>query len=413
MRQNQKYFPLFGADGKLSNRFLIVSNMRLADPANIVGGNERVVRPRLADARFFFDTDQKVRLAERVAQLGAVTYHNKLGSQLDRVQRLELLAEFIAARIGADVGLARRAAHLAKADLVTGMVGEFPELQGLMGGHYARHDGEAPEVARALQEQYRLRAAEAGDDALVSIALYLADRAELLTGLFGIGVVPSGDKDPFGLRRAALGLISVFESLGAAPARTGRPLALRELLEFAAGTFAAGALKPEALVELEPFIYERYRHQLAAQYPRGAVDAVIALEPPLDEVIARVAAVVEFQALPEAAALAAANKRIRNILKKSESADGALRAELLVEPAERALSMSIDGLQPAVEGSFRRREYTAALKALASARATVDTFFDQVMVNAEDAAVRANRLALLRRLEGLMNRVADISRLAA
>ena len=415
MRANQKYFPLFDAAGKLANRFLIVSNMRLDDARNIIEGNQRVVRPRLADARFFFETDKKTRLAERVAQLGSVTYHNKFGSQLARVQRLELLAEFIAARIGADVELARQAAHLAKADLVTGMVGEFPELQGLMGGYYAAHDGAKPGVVRALQEQYRLRASEATDaDALVSIALYLADRTEALTGLFGIGTVPSGDKDPFGLRRAALGLISVFEALGRAPAGgSAKPLALRELLDFAAGTFAPGLLAAKGLADLEDFIYERYRNQLASQYPRSAVDAVIALKPPLDEVIARVAAVVEFQSLPEAEALAAANKRIRNILKKSDAASAGLRPDLLVEPAERALNASIDGLQPQVEAAFGRREYTAALKALAAARASVDTFFEQVMVNAEDAAVRANRLALLSRLDALMNRVADISRLAA
>jgi len=271
-------------------------------------------------------------------------------------------------------------------------------------------------VVRALQEQYRLRAAEATDpDALVSIALYLADRAEALTGLFGIGTVPSGDKDPFGLRRAALGLISVFEALGRAAANTAgtKPLALRELLDFAAGTFASGLLQAKGLADLEDFIYERYRNQLASQYPRSAVDAVIALKPPLDEVVARVAAVVEFQSLPEAEALAAANKRIRNILKKSDAASAGLRGDLLVEPAERALNASIDGLQPQVEAAFGRREYTAALKALAAARASVDTFFEQVMVNAEDAAVRANRLALLARLDALMNRVADISRLAA
>ena len=416
MRANQKYFPLFDKAGKLTNKFLIVSNMELQDPGNIVEGNQRVVRPRLADARFFFETDKKTKLADRLPQLASIVFHNKLGSQLDRVRRIELIAEFVAARLGANVAHAREAAQLAKADLTSNMVGEFPELQGLMGGYYAEHEGRPPSVAQAIKDQYLLRANDIGNPAnLVSACLYLADRVELLTGMFGIGNVPTGDKDPFGLRRAALGAISVFEQLGAS-GRQGTPVALAELVAFARETFAAGLIAESAEAALLAFVYERYRNQLIGLHDRAAVDAVIALTPPLHEVVARVKAVIAFGALPEAPALAAANKRIRNILKKAtaaERAGGAIRPELLAEPAEKALYQSLLAQEPQVEANFAARNYAGALQSLAGMREAVDTFFDQVMVNAEDATLRANRLALLARLERLMNRVADISMLSS
>jgi glycyl-tRNA synthetase beta chain len=413
MRANQKYFPLFDAAGKLTNRFLIVSNMELQDPKNIVEGNQRVVRPRLADARFFFETDKKLKLAERVPQLAAIVFHNKLGSQLERVRRIELIAEFIAAKLGANVAHAREAAQLAKADLGSNMVGEFPELQGLMGGYYAEHEGRPKAVAQAIKDQYLLRANDIGNpDNLVSACLYLADRVELLTGMFGIGNLPTGDKDPFALRRAALGAISVFEQLGAA-GRPGATLTLAELLAFARETFPAGLVAEATDAAVLAFVYERYRNQLVTTFDRAAVDAVVALTPPLHEVVARVKAVIAFGALPEAPALAAANKRIRNILKKADGTRGTIDAALLAEPAEQALHAALLAQEPQVEASFARQDYAGALKSLAGMREAVDAFFDKVMVNAEDPALRANRLALLAQLEPLMNRVADISMLSA
>ncbi|MBM3346822.1 MAG: glycine--tRNA ligase subunit beta [Betaproteobacteria bacterium] len=419
MRANQKYFPLFDAAGRLTNRFLIVSNMELPPEGqgakNIVQGNQRVVRPRLADARFFFETDKKVKLAERVPQLAAIVFHNKLGSQLDRVRRIELIAEFVAAKLGANVAHAREAAQLAKADLGSNMVGEFPELQGLMGGYYAEHEGRPQAVAQAIRDQYLLRANDIGNpDNRVSACLYLADRVELLAGMFGIGNLPTGDKDPFALRRAALGAISVFEQLGAASKIGQTPtIELSELLAFARETFPAGLVAEATDAAVLAFVYERYRNQLVTAFDRAAVDAVIALTPPLHEVVARVKAVIAFGALPEAPALAAANKRIRNILKKADGVGGAINAALLAEPAERALHAALLTQEPRVEASFARQDYAGALKSLAGTRAAVDEFFDRVMVNAEDPVLRANRLALLAQLERLMNRVADISMLSA
>ena len=417
MRANQKYFPLFTDAGKLTNRFLIVSNMELQPDGtgakNVIEGNQRVVRPRLADARFFFETDKKVRLADRLPQLASIVFHNKLGSQLERTRRIELIAEFVAAKLGASVAHAREAAQLAKADLPSGMVGEFPELQGLMGGYYAENEGRPKAVAQAIRDQYLLRANDMRDpDNLVSACLYLADRIELLTGMFGIGNVPTGDKDPFALRRAALGAISVFEQLGAMD-ESGRALTLAELLAFARETFAEGLVPEKTDAAVAAFVQERYRNQLVTQFDRAAVDAVIALAPPLHEVVARVKAVIAFGALPQAPALAAANKRVRNILRKAEKVAGAPDASRLVEPAEQALHAALAAQEPGVEAAFARQDYAGALTSLAGLREAVDTFFDKVMVNAEDPALRANRLALLARLERLMNRVADISMLSS
>ena len=410
MRANQKYFPLFDAGGRLTNRFLIVSNMELADAQNIVGGNQRVIRPRLADARFFFDTDRKTRLEARVPQLGAIVYHNKLGSQLERTERVQLLAGSIARAIGADPVLAERAAWLAKGDLVTSMVGEFPELQGVMGRYYALADGEDAAVAAAIGMQYSIRAVDSASP--VAHSLYLADRLETLAGIWGIGLKPTGDKDPFGLRRAALGIISAFEALGAAG--KARNLQLPALLAQAVAGFKPGLLAANTAPELVEFVYERYRNQLAATCERNAVDAVIAPQPPLQEVAVRLSAVVAFSGLPEAASLAAANKRTGNILKKEGvTGTGTLDAGLLVEPAEKALANAIVAIRGAVEAHYDRGEYIDCLKKLAALKQPVDDFFEHVLVNAKEPAVRANRLALLSELGYLMNRVADISRLAA
>ena len=413
MRQNQKYFPLFDANGRLTNNFLIVSNMRLANSKNIVEGNQRVVRPRLSDARFFFETDKKIRLADRVPQLASMMYHNKLGSQLDRVERVRNLAGFVARTIGADVSAADCAALLAKADLVTNMVGEFPELQGIMGRYYALADGEDPKVADAIGDQYRIRIDERAEATNpVSVCLFVADRVETLVGIWSIGLQPTGDKDPFGLRRAALGLISAFESLGAAAKVSGKPVQLRldALIAHAAALFKSAA--PELPAAIGEFVYERYRNQLATAYDRNAVDAVVSLQPPLDQMVSRVKAVVEFSTLPEAASLAAANKRIGNILKKAADGVDELDPDLLSEPAEKALASVIARVRPDVATRFLANDYAGTLKMMAQVREPVDAFFNDVMVMAENSKVRANRIALLRELHSLMNQVADLSRLA-
>ena len=416
MRQNQKYFPLFDEAGKLTNMFLIVSNMRLADSRNVVEGNQRVVRPRLADARFFFETDKKTKLADRVPQLGNVVYHNKLGSQLDRIGRVRALAKIVAQAIGANPALADRAALLAKADLVTNMVGEFPELQGIMGRYYALADGEDAKVANAIGDQYRNRIDENSDpENLVGLALFIADRIETLVGIWGIGLLPTGDKDPFGLRRAALGIISAFELAGTASRISGSAFKLQiaELVGEAVTLFKPGVLGKDIVAPIVEFVYERYRNQLAAVHDRNAVDAVIALQPPLHQVVSRLKAVIEFGNLPEAASLAAANKRIGNILKKAEDTASGVDPALLTEPAEKTLAGVVEKVRPDVAARFAANDYAGSLKVLAQAREPVDAFFNDVMVMAEDPKVRGNRVALLRELHGLMNQVADISKLAA
>ncbi|SAH93352.1 glycyl-tRNA synthetase beta chain [Bordetella ansorpii] len=417
MRLNQKYFPLFDpASGKLTHRFLIVSNMDVADPVNIVEGNQRVVRPRLADAQFFFQTDRKTTLASRVAQLGSIVYHNKLGTQLERVERVRAIARGVAQALGADATAADRAAELAKADLGTNMVGEFPELQGVMGAYYAAGDGEAADVVEALRGQYRNRFdAPVTRETLTAAVLFIAERAETLVGIWAIGLAPTGERDPFGLRRAALGLISAFEQLAAGgwlKIDADGPLSLDGLLELAAGAFPAGKIPAETIAEVRTFIYERYRNQLIADADRNAVEAVIALTPPLHQVAERVRAVAAFAGMPEAASLAAANKRIGNLLKKAEGEIGQVDLARLVEPAEQSLADAVARLRPEAEAQAAAGDFAGSLRTLAQVREPVDAFFADVMVMAEDPAVRANRLALLAQLHGLMNRVADISRLA-
>jgi glycyl-tRNA synthetase beta chain len=427
MQTNQKYFALTDANGKLRSRFLIVSNIETRTPGDIVEGNERVVRPRLADAKFFFEQDKKKPLADRVPLLANVVYHNKLGSALQRVERLEALAGAIASLIEAgrqghqaagevhallagDVALARRAARLAKADLITDMVGEFPELQGTMGTYYARHDGEPEEVALACSEHYLPRFS---GDALPATAtgtiVALADKLETLVGIWGIGLQPTGEKDPFALRRHALGVLRIL-------VEKQLPVDLIELLRAAYATFAAVPGVADSTQAIYDFSMDRLRGLLRERgYAPGEIDAVLALNPSrLDDIVARLDAVREFAALPEAASLAAANKRISNILKKSESATtGGVQVTLLTEAAEQALHAQLEQVAPRVQTQLAARDYTGALTALAALREPVDTFFNDVMVNAEDPALRANRLALLGALHQQMNCVADISRLAA
>ena len=411
MRQNQKYFPLFDAGGKLVNKFLIVSNMRLADPKNIVEGNQRVVRPRLADARFFFDTDKKTRLENRVPLLAKVTYHNKLGNQLERTERVQLLAGRIARMLKADVALAERAAWLAKADLLTGMIGEFPELQGVMGRYYAMADGEDSRVADAIEQHYRPRfAGDTPPRHETAIALALADKLETLAGLFGIGQQPTGDKDPFALRRHALGVIRILIENNLA-------ISLHELVNAGFGAFPPDMLAANH-TDLQIFILERVRGYLREiGYSANEVESVLCMNPArLDHLPNQLAAVRVFASLPEASSLAAANKRVANILKQALSkGESFSQAEsgVLVEPAERELFTAIATAVKQATPLFEQGDYAGYLKAFAILKNPVDAFFDSVMVMAEDADLRRNRLALLSDLRLSMNRVADISKLAA
>ncbi|CAB3797139.1 Glycine--tRNA ligase beta subunit [Paraburkholderia caffeinitolerans] len=410
MQTNQKYFALTDAAGRLRSRFLIVSNIETETPGEIVEGNERVVRPRLADAKFFFEQDKKKPLADRVPLLANVVYHNKLGSTLQRVQRLEALAGAIAMMCGANIALAERGARLAKADLLTDMVGEFPELQGTMGTYYARHDGEAEEVALACSEHYQPRfSGDALPGTVTGTIVALADKLETLVGIWGIGLAPTGEKDPFALRRHALGVLRIL-------VEKQLPLDLVELLRTTYSQFAGIEAVAESTQAIYEFSMDRLRGMLRERgYAAQEIDAVLAMNPTrLDDIVARLDAVREFAALEEAASLAAANKRISNILKKSEGAvDANVQSTLFVESAEKALFAQLEQVAPRVQTQLAAREYTGALTALAALRETVDTFFNDVMVNAEDPALRANRLALLKALHRQMNSVADISRLAA
>lgn len=414
MRLNQRYFPLFDPNTHaLTHRFLIVSNMQVEDPSHIIEGNQRVILPRLADARFFFETDRKQPLIDRVPSLENSVYHNKLGSQRVRVERLRRLAVHIAEQLGADTQLADRAALLAKADLNTLMVGEFPELQGIMGAYYAQADGEHEHVVNALRHQYEHRIhAPVSADSLIATTLFLAERAETLIGIWGIGLAPTGERDPYALRRAALGLISAFEQLNQGGYLTHSRLDLRELLTFSAAGFDTSVLAENTVEEVINFIYERYRNQLVQSHDRKVVEAVLALQPPLQQVNARINACVAFAQRPEAESLAAANKRISNLLQRNTGAAAPLDPNLLTEPAEQALATTIRELAPVAQQQFEQGDFSASLATLAAAKEPVDRFFNDVMVMAEDMAVRNNRLALLRQLHQSMNQVADLSLLA-
>lgn len=412
MQQNQKYFPLLDGSGpnagKLLNKFLIVSNMQVDDPKHIVEGNARVVRPRLSDARFFYNQDRKTTLASRLEKLGNVVYHNKLGSVLQRVERIEALAQKVAVRLSANASLAARAARLAKADLVTDMVGEFPELQGIMGRYYALHDGEDAQVADAVQSHYQPRfAGDALPSGNIACAASLADKLDALVGFFGIGQIPTGDKDPFGLRRAALGVLRILME-------SPLPLDLSDLIADAQAGFAAGALTQPVAEPLLDFMHDRLRGLLRdAGHAQDAVEAVLAQRPTrIDLVPAKLAAVRDFLRLPEALALAAANKRIGNILKKAEGALPEPDVALLQEPAEKALFERVVLIAPLVKSHVANEDYADALKVLASVRAEVDRFFDEVMVNVDEPLLRGNRLGLLKALFDQLNAVADIARLA-
>ena len=409
MKANQKYFPLLTAEGKLTNQFLVVSNISPSDASAVIGGNERVVRPRLADAKFFFDQDRKKTLASRVEGLNKVVYHNKLGTQGERMSRVRGIAKALGQALGGNelAQAADTAAQLAKTDLLTDMVGEFPELQGIMGGYYARHDGLSHDIADAIEDHYRPRFA--GDELPrnnVGLVVALADKLETLVGMFGIGNLPSGDKDPFALRRHALGIIRMLMD---------KDLALdwRQLLALAVPVFGDKITDPsEALTS---FLFDRLAGSLREQgFSAQEVDAVLALHPArLGQVPKLLAAVRAFAALPESPALAAANKRIGNILKKADEVDAHVNPALLKENAEQALYEVMQRLLPESEALFKAGDYTGSLQTLAALRSPVDAFFDDVMVNAEEMDVRLNRQGLLKCLHEAMNRVADLSRLAS
>lgn len=413
MKANQKYFPLLDSQGKLTNKFLIVSNINPADPSAVIGGNERVVRPRLADAKFFFDQDRKKTLESRIASLDKVVYHNKLGSQGERAQRVSAIAIAIGKQLGG-AELANKsglAAQLAKTDLVTDMVGEFPELQGIMGRYYAQHEGLDDDVAFAIEDHYKPRFA--GDDLprnMTGVTIALADKLETLVGLFSIGEKPTGDKDPFALRRQALGIIRML-------IEHKLPLPFTALIESVLSVFGDLAKDKAATVQaISEFCFDRLSVNLREN---GAtpqeVDAVLSLAPALlSEVPQRLAAVRSFAALAEAPALAAANKRVSNILKKVEGEVVAkVDSSLLQEAAEIALNNALTTLKPSADKLFENGDYTASLQTLAALKAPVDDFFDHVMVNADDPALKANRLGLLATLHQTMNRVADLSKLAS
>ena len=411
MKANQKYFPLLDAAGKLTNRFLIVSNISPADVSAVIGGNERVVRPRLADAKFFFDQDRKKALDSRVLGLAKVVYHNKLGTQGERVTRVQAIARAIGEKLGGEALAlkADQAALLAKADLLTDMVGEFPELQGIMGRYYAQHDGLADDIAFAIEDHYKPRFA--GDElprSDVGVCVALADKLETLAGMFGIGQIPTGDKDPFALRRHALGILRILidKSL---------PLSLFELINVAFAAFPQGMLG-DAHTDAETFVFDRLSGMMRDQgYSVNEVDAVISMRPVQIMLVPKqLNAVRAFAALSESESLAAANKRVGNILKKAEGEVGAAAdPSRFVEAAEMALFAALGEIAPRADAAFDSGDYTASLQALAALKAPVDAFFDHVMVNADDPALKANRLALLNQLHRTMNRVADLSRLAA
>ena len=402
MQQNQKYFPLLDANGKLMNRFLLVSNIKAQDPVHVITGNERVLRARLSDAEFFYQTDLKKPLESRLPRLQNVVYHNKLGSQSERIARLVAIAGKVASKIGADLAQTERATLLAKADLVTEMVGEFPELQGTMGKYYAQHDGETAVVAQALEQHYQPRfAGDALPETTVATSVALADKLEAIVGIWGIGLIPTGDKDPYALRRAALGVVRMLMQY---------PVSLPALVQDAFDSFPAGKLAANTVAEVTDFMYARLAVLLQGDYAQDVVAAVLAHRPDsLHDLTARLEAVSEFKALPEAAALAAANKRVHNLLKKTDGELGAVNPVLLQEDAEKALFAATEGLQAAIANAMNEQNFKVALSQLATLRAPVDAFFDGVMLMADDAALKQNRLNLLHQLNLQLNAVADIA----
>ena len=405
MKGDQKYFPIYDKDGKLLPHFIFVSNINPEDPTAIIEGNEKVVRPRLTDAEFFFKTDLKQKLVDRLPRLETVLFQQQLGTLKDKTDRIEQLAGEIAKQIGADEAKAKRAGLLSKCDLMTNMVFEFTDTQGVMGMHYARHDGEDEEVAVALNEQYMPRFA--GDElpkSLVASAVALADKFDTLTGIFGIGQAPKGSADPFALRRAALGALRII-------VEKNLPLDLEDLVKKSAALFGDKLTNQNVVADVVDFMLGRFRAWYQDEgIAVDVIQAVLARRPtrPAD-FDARVRAVSHFRTLDSAEALAAANKRVSNILAKADAAIGEINLTACVEPAEKALAEAVLALRTEVKPLIAKGDYTAVLDKLANLRAPVDNFFDNVMVNAEDPALRQNRLAILNTLQDLFLQVADIS----
>ena len=405
MKGDQKYFPIYDKEGKLLPHFIFVSNINPEDPTAIIEGNEKVVRPRLTDAEFFFKTDLKQKLVDRLPRLETVLFQQQLGTLKDKTDRIEQLAGEIAKQIGADEAKAKRAGLLSKCDLMTNMVFEFTDTQGVMGMHYARHDGEDEEVAVALNEQYMPRFA--GDElpkSLVASAVALADKFDTLTGIFGIGQAPKGSADPFALRRAALGALRII-------VEKNLPLDLEDLVKKSAALFGDKLTNQNVVADVVDFMLGRFRAWYQDEgIAVDVIQAVLARRPtrPAD-FDARVRAVSHFRALDSAEALAAANKRVSNILSKADAAIGEINLSACVEPAEKALAEAVLALRTEVQPLIAKGDYTAVLDKLANLRAPVDSFFDNVMVNAEDPALRQNRLAILNTLQDLFLQVADIS----
>ena len=405
MKGDQKYFPIYDKDGKLLPHFIFVSNINPEDPTAIIEGNEKVVRPRLTDAEFFFKTDLKQKLVDRLPRLETVLFQQQLGTLKDKTDRIEQLAGEIAKQIGADEAKAKRAGLLSKCDLMTNMVFEFTDTQGVMGMHYARHDGEDEEVAVALNEQYMPRFA--GDElpkSLVASAVALADKFDTLTGIFGIGQAPKGSADPFALRRAALGALRII-------VEKNLPLDLEDLVKKSAALFGDKLTNQNVVADVVDFMLGRFRAWYQDEgIAVDVIQAVLARRPtrPAD-FDARVRAVSHFRTLDSAEALAAANKRVSNILAKADTAIGEINLTACVEPAEKALAEAVLALRTEVQPLIAKGDYTAVLDKLANLRSTVDAFFADVMVNAEDPALRQNRLAILNTLQGLFLQVADIS----
>lgn len=405
MKGDQKYFPIYDKDGKLLPHFIFVSNINPEDPTAIIEGNEKVVRPRLTDAEFFFKTDLKQKLVDRLPRLETVLFQQQLGTLKDKTDRIEQLAGEIAKQIGADEAKAKRAGLLSKCDLMTNMVFEFTDTQGVMGMHYARHDGEDEEVAVALNEQYMPRFA--GDElpkSLVASAVALADKFDTLTGIFGIGQAPKGSADPFALRRAALGALRII-------VEKNLPLDLEDLVKKSTALFGDKLTNQNVVTDVVDFMLGRFRAWYQDEgIAVDVIQAVLARRPtrPAD-FDARVRAVSHFRTLDSAEALAAANKRVSNILAKADAAIGEINLTACVEPAEKALAEAVLVLRTEVQPLIAQSDYTAVLDKLANLRAPVDSFFDNVMVNAEDPALRQNRLAILNTLQGLFLQVADIS----
>ena len=405
MKGDQKYFPIYDKDGKLLPHFIFVSNINPEDPTAIIEGNEKVVRPRLTDAEFFFKTDLKQKLVDRLPRLETVLFQQQLGTLKDKTDRIEQLAGEIAKQIGAGEAKAKRAGLLSKCDLMTNMVFEFTDTQGVMGMHYARHDGEDEEVAVALNEQYMPRFA--GDElpkSLVASAVALADKFDTLTGIFGIGQAPKGSADPFALRRAALGALRII-------VEKNLPLDLEDLVKKSAALFGDKLTNQNVVADVVDFMLGRFRAWYQDEgIAVDVIQAVLARRPtrPAD-FDARVRAVSHFRTLDSAEALAAANKRVSNILAKADAAIGEINLTACVEPAEKALAEAVLALRTEVQPLIAKGDYTAVLDKLANLRAPVDSFFDNVMVNAEDPALRQNRLAILNTLQGLFLQVADIS----